>query len=167
MKTPEGVIITFRRDKGVPRGMPYIEIREWKEGFGTIETVRKNFEGFTKEDKLSRKIHSMVGNTPAVRFKEIMSAEGIINCPVEVNDINNSSTIFGPNCNRLRGESTRQKLKRVREEYIKTPRDFYRLNKFVTLTADVIFVNSIPFLVTLSGNIILITVEHVATRTVV
>ena len=48
---------------------------------------------------------------------------------------------------------------------MKIPRDFYRLHNFVTLAADVMFVNSITFLVTLSRNIILITVEHVPTRT--
>ena len=43
-----------------------------------IETVRKNFKGFTKEDilkvELSCKTQYMVGNPPAVRFKEIGSA---------------------------------------------------------------------------------------------
>ena len=115
--------------------MPYIDMKEWKEGFGMIETVRKNFEGFTKEEilkaKLSRKTHSMVGNLPEVGFKEIVSAEGIRNFPVEVDDVTNSSTIFVPNRNRLRGASTIQKLKRVREEYMKIPRDFYRLHNFL------------------------------------
>ena len=73
MKTPQGVIIPFTRDTGVTRGMPYIDMKEWKEGFGMIETVRKNFEGFTNEDilkaKLSRKTQSMVVKLPAVRFK--------------------------------------------------------------------------------------------------
>ena len=45
--------------------------------------------------------------------------------------------------------------------------DFYRLHKFVTLEADVMFVNSIPFLVTLYRNTRLITVEHVPTRNAV
>ena len=129
----------------------------------------EKFEGFTREEilqtNLSHKTQSMVGNPPAVRFKEIVSAEGLINFPVEVNDVTNSSTIFGPNHNRFRGASTIRKPKRVRKEYMKIPRDFYRLHNFVTLAADVMFVNSIPFLVTLSRNIILITVEHVTTRT--
>ena len=151
-------------------GITYIDMRERKEGFGMIETVRKNFEGFTKEEilksKLYRKTQSMVGNPPAVRFKETVSDEGLRNFPVEVNDVTNSSAIFGPNRNRLGGESTRRKPKRAREEYMKIPRYFYRLNNFVTLAADVMFVNSIPFLVTFSRKIILITVEHVPTRTV-
>ena len=95
-----------------------------------IETVRNNFEGFTKEEilkaKLSRKTQSMLVDPPAVRFKEIVSAEGLRNFPVEVNDVTNSSDIFGPNRNKLRRSNTRQKPKGVREEYLKTPRDFYR-----------------------------------------
>ena len=107
----------------------------------------------------------MVGNPPTVRLKEIVSAEGLINCPVEFNDVTNYSTIFGPNRNILRGASTTQKPKKVREEYMKTPGDFYRLHKFVNLESDVMFVNSIHFLVNFSRSIRLITVEHVPTRT--
>ena len=41
---------------------------------------------------------------------------------------------------------------------MKITRDFYRVHKFVTLAADVMFVKSIPFLVTFSRNIILINI---------
>ena len=27
--------------------MPYIDMREWKEGFGMIQTLRNNFDRFT------------------------------------------------------------------------------------------------------------------------
>ena len=50
---------------------------------------------------------------------------------------------------------------------MKIPRGFSHLHKFVTLAADVMFVNSITLLATFSGNIRLLTVEHVPTRTVV
>ena len=50
---------------------------------------------------------------------------------------------------------------------MKFPRDFYRLHKFVTLVADVVSVNIIPFLMDFSRNIRLITVEHLPTRTAV
>ena len=48
---------------------------------------------------------------------------------------------------------------------IKIPRGFYRLNKFVTLKADVMLVSSIPFLVTFSRKIKMITAEYVPSRT--
>ena len=41
----------------------------------------------------------------------------------------------------------------------------YRLHHFVTLVADMIIVNSVPFLVTLSRKIKLQTVEHVPNHT--
>ena len=45
------------------------------------------------------------------------------------------------------------------------PRDFYELHRFVTLTEDVMFVSGIPFLVTLSGDIKIISAEFLPSRT--
>ena len=59
----------------------------------------------------------------------------------------------------------RRKPERVDTEIIKIPRDFYALHHFVTLTADVMFVNGIPFLTTLSRKIQLRTAEFLPSRT--
>ena len=52
-------MILFKRDTGLTKGMPYIYMREWKEGVGMIQTFRKKFDNFTVEEiekaKLSRK----------------------------------------------------------------------------------------------------------------
>ena len=95
----------------------------------------------------------------------MLSGSRLKNPPVEFKDVSNSYAVFGANRNRLRGASTREKPKRVKEEYMKTSKDFYQLQKFVTLTAGVMFVNSTPFLVTFSQNIILITCKYVPTCT--
>jgi len=46
--------------------MPYIDLRTDKAGLAMIETVRKNFESYEKEEiekaKLSRAVQSMVGH---------------------------------------------------------------------------------------------------------
>ena len=47
----------------------------------------------------------------------------------------------------------------------RTSKDIYQLHNFFILMADVIFVNGIPFFVTFSQNIILITYEYVHTST--
>ena len=44
MATPEGKNINFKRDKGVRTGMPYIDLRDQKEGLVMIETVWKIWE---------------------------------------------------------------------------------------------------------------------------
>ena len=104
-------MIPFKRDTGLTKGVPYIDMREWKEGFGMIQTVRKNFDNFTGEDiekeKLSCKTQLMVANPPDERFKEIVSGSSLKNYPVEVKYVSNSYARFGANCNRLRGGSTR------------------------------------------------------------
>ena len=46
--TPSGTKIPFKRDKGLCNRMPYVDMREQKEAFAMVETVRSNFEGYTK-----------------------------------------------------------------------------------------------------------------------
>ena len=61
--------------------------------------------------------------------------------------------------------TVRQKPDRVDPEYTQIPRDFYELYKFVTLAADVMFVNYVQFLVTVSRDIRLFTAEFLPSRT--
>ena len=102
----------------------------------------------------------MAANPPDERFKYIVSGSSLNNFPVEVKDISNSYAIFGANHNMLRRVSNRQKPKRVNEEYMKISKDSYQLHNFFTLTVYVMFVNGIPFLVTFSRNIRLITCKY-------
>ena len=95
-----------------------------------------------------------------------MSDGTLENCPVVSNDVSNATTIFGPNLPRMRGASTRKKPNKTNVEFTKIPREFYLQLKFVTLTADVMFLNGIAFLITFSQNIKLLTVEHAPNRTV-
>ena len=62
----------------------------------------------------------------------------------------------------LRGKQVRSRPERAHEDnLVMVPHDFYKLHRFVTLKADVMFVNSVPFLVTLSRKIRLRTAEHI------
>ena len=66
--TPEGKYITFKRNKGVCTGMPYINLRDQKEGLVMIETVQENMGGNTPEQikgaKLARVSQGHVGHPP-------------------------------------------------------------------------------------------------------
>ena len=48
--TPKGTRIKFKQDEGLCKGMPYMDMQNFKEGAIMIETVRKNFENFTKKE---------------------------------------------------------------------------------------------------------------------
>ena len=107
----------------------------------------------------------MVGHPTDDRFKQMVRSKSFTNCRVKVSDVTNAKTIFGPYLPCLEGETTRQKPERVDPEYTEIPRDFYELHKFVTLTDDVIFMNGVAFLTTLSQDIRLFTYEHVPSHT--
>jgi hypothetical protein len=68
--------------------------------------------------------------------------------------------MYGPDLVLIRGKMVWQKHKRVVTDYVEIPRQFLSVHGHVTLVEDVMFVNSIPFLVLASHSINLITIEH-------
>ena len=108
--------------------------------------------GFTYEEiegaKLSRQTQGRVGNPPNREFKKLIGTNDMKNNPVTIENVADAFAIFGSNVNRLKGAVTRQQPRRVVGGRCEIPRDFYHLNKFVTLTADMMFVCGFPFLVT-------------------
>ena len=105
-----------------------------------------------------------IGHPPDERFKQTfhLGKNGLHNFPVEVADISNSNFIFGPNRLIIRGATTRDvKVLRTKEQRVGIPRDFYKLYKMVTITADVMFVSGVPFLVTFSRKIKIWTAEFI------
>jgi hypothetical protein len=108
------------------------------DGVAMVETVRKNFEGFTakevKDATYARKAQGMVGSPSDDEFASMVST--MRNCPIKHSDIANATAIFGPNRNVLREKTVRRRPERVEVDYIQTPRDYHVLHKFVTLTAD-------------------------------
>ncbi len=110
-------------------------------------------------------IQGMIANPTEKEFAGMMNERLLTNCPVTVRDVDNANRIFGPDLANLRGKTTRTKPERIRVEYVQIPRDFVQLHKYVTLVAEVMFVNGLPFLVTSSRGLSLVTIEHLPSRT--
>ena len=104
-----------------------------------------------------------VGNPSEKQFKEMVSSPNLKNCPVTATDVSNAHVIFGPNLPELKDKTVHKSPHRVEMEYLEIPCNYYTLQKFVTLTADVMFVNGISFLTTLSRKIRLVTAEYLPT----
>lgn len=153
--TPQGEEKIFKRDTWVCGGMTFLDIRKHKKtGVTIIKTVRENYKNYTEgkitKATMARKIQARIGNPLDDRYKEIVSARSLRNCPLTVNDIANAHAIFGPDRVRLKVAAIRQPVRFTKTigEKLKIPRDFYRLHKNLTLTADLMFVSGLPFLVT-------------------
>jgi hypothetical protein len=90
----------------------------------------------------------------------------IPDCPITTENIKHADTLFGPDLATIRGKTVQRKLTRVVTDYVDILRALVDINKqVVTLAADVMFVNLVPFLVSVSGMINLVTIEHAPKRT--
>jgi hypothetical protein len=153
------------------KGLHYHDTSEDNSNFECIvvNTVRDNFEGHTKRNiakaKEARRLQGMVGNPTDKEFKGMVRERLITICPITVQDIENANRVLGPDLANLRGKTIRTKLEHVRIEYVQIPRDFVELHKYVMLVAEVMFVNSLPFLVTSLQGISLVTIEYLKSRT--
>jgi hypothetical protein len=134
-----------------------------------VNTVRENFKGYPRHDveraREARRIQGMIANPTKRKFAGMVREKLLTNCPITMHNIENANQIFGPDLANLRGKTTRAKLDHVRVEYARIRTDFIQPHKYVTLVADVMFVNGLPFLVRSLRGISLVTIKHLPSRT--
>jgi hypothetical protein len=107
---------------------------------------------------------AMIGHPTDAQFKHMVSNRLLKNCPVKLDHITIAHSIYGPSIAGVCGKTLRCKPERVEVEYGNVPDDFHRLHKFVKLTANIMFINGIVFLTTLSRILRMATVEYIPSR---
>ena len=93
-------------------------------------------------------------------YRTMVRFSGINNCPVTEDDVKIAQDVFGPSGDALKGKTTRAKPSVVRNYYIKIPLQLKNLHQEVILDTDIMWVNKLPFLVTVSHNIDMTTTEY-------
>jgi hypothetical protein len=133
-----------------------------------VETVQANYEGYTKKDIIKAKeawrAQAMMGNPSKKDYKGVVSNHLISNCPVTHADITNARAMFGPDLPSVQGKTVRRMPAPVVTDYVAVPRSVVKLNKMVTLAADIFFVNGTAFLITMLRRIKFVTAKHVPVR---
>ncbi|KMZ58833.1 hypothetical protein ZOSMA_7339G00010, partial [Zostera marina] len=135
-----------------------------------VNTVEDNKQSFTKRQikdaEVARTLYSNVAYPSMNDFRWMVRHNQIKDCPVTVADIDVAEKIWGKNIAALKGKTVRQKPEPVKEDYIEVPKELLSLHKSVFLTADIFFVNGIPFLLALSRKITFTSLYHLANRTI-
>ncbi len=96
-------------------------------------------------------------------FKAAITMNHIKYCPITVKDIDNSEKIFGVDIPSMKGKVTRQKPIPVMEDIIEIPQELRMTQMNVTLCVDVMHVNSLTFLTTISRNLYYRSAQHIKT----
>ncbi len=186
--TNQGNIIVKNNSKG----MPYLDIRDVKaevvlsfiqttigavgaamvapaNAVSFIQMVHGNMEGYTQREvedaHAARKAQAMLGHLTDHDFLGMVRSGMILNCPVTPNAVQIAHRIFGPNLAGVRGQTVRRPPNSVTTNYIQILHALLERHQRVTLAVDIMFVNGVPFLVSVARGLNLVTAEHMPTRT--
>jgi hypothetical protein len=122
-----------------------------------VATVKSNRECLTDREfekaKAARRALGLVGYPSPRDFKNIVRSNMIKSCSVTSTDIDNAHKLFGDDIATLRGKTVRNTPYAVMADYVEIPKEILDLNKAVTIAADVMFMNGLPFGVTISRKI--------------
>jgi hypothetical protein len=134
-----------------------------------INTIEENKQLYTDRQitraKKARDLYHAIGTPNAEDFKKIIRMNAIRNCPVTIDDILIAEKVFGPDIGTLKGKSTRQKPAPIVQEYVDIPKELILAQENVTLCIDTMFVNGLPFLTTVSRNIMYRTAQFLPNKT--
>jgi hypothetical protein len=99
---------------------------------------------------VARKQQITIGNPSQRRFLKIMGKHLMKNCPIVTDDVVAAKDILGSNLGSLKGKTFRRSGTHVQSGQLGVPREIMEKYRDVTIGADIMFVNQIPFLISIS-----------------
>ena len=133
-----------------------------------LTTVEANKALYTKRQiagaEKARALYQVIGYPSLRDFLHLLQTNQIKNCPVTVEDVKICQKIYGPDVYALKGKTVRHKPRVVINDYLDIPRELISAHQGIILFADVMFIDGVPTMVTLSKNVRLITITYIPLR---
>jgi hypothetical protein len=159
----DGTVLRFQPSVS---GLHFCDSREY--GTTLINTVADKKSQYTKrackQASIARRLQNVISGPSTRDFVKIVEGGMLRNCPISRIDISVAEDIHGPNLGSLKGKTVRRKNTHVPSLVADVPYHIIKTHKDVTLCFDIMFVNKIPFLVTVSRNIRFGTTERLLSR---
>ena len=96
---------------------------------------------------------------------DVLSRKLLPNCDVSGNDVVNANKIYGPGVGSLKDKTVRHRQHKVKVPPSPIPTTLMKRYQHVVLADDIMFVNKIPFFITIARNIRFRTVEMITNQT--
>ena len=112
----------------------------------------------------TRRVQQMMAFHSNNDYDGMMGGHILQDCNIATRDITNAKLIFGPNLHAIRGEMVRCSPQPAITHYIDIPRVIRECDRDVDISADVFFINGLPFIVTRSQQLKFITAEAITSR---
>ncbi|MDA3875508.1 MAG: reverse transcriptase domain-containing protein [Halothiobacillus sp.] len=135
-----------------------------------MQTVKRQKSKYTRRQvqqaDLARKIQNIIGRPGQRTMMDIATKHLLPNLPIDASDVAIAEDIYGSNLGSLKGKTPRRNNTHISTGISSVPPDILAAHRDVTLAIDIMFVNKIPFLITISRNIKFGTVERLINRQV-
>ena len=122
-----------------------------------VNTVKENRRNYTNNDYLwalrARELQITMGRPSTTTFLDLLKKNGIANCPVTPADVEAAEYILGPDIGSLKGKTTRRSPPIVDSPVTAVPADVLQEYRKVTLCVDIMYVNRVAMLVSISRKI--------------
>ena len=92
----------------------------------------------------------MVGNPSESDYKNMIRLNLLRNNPITKKSIKNALTIFIPDVAALKGKQVRKSEPRLETDFLPLPKGMGNMDRKTELCGDILFVNGLPFLTSIS-----------------
>ena len=129
-----------------------------------VETVEDNKAFYTKRQvekaKQARQLLHTLGFPTVNDMKVMIKMNSVSNCPVTIEDVELAEKIYGKDVASLKGKTVRRKPNPVVNNMIELPPELMEAQGKVEICFDILYINELPFLTTVSKNILYRTIEY-------
>ncbi len=163
---PDGELWVFKESQS---GLYYLEVEVIDQsGTTLVNTVADNASRYTNQEysraTLARSGQRRAGKPTMANFKRYIEANLLPNCPFTAQDVQNAEDMFGKDVQALKGKMVRHAPHRVRPGVVSIPVEIMVCHKDFILAGDIMFVNRIPFFMTILRAIKFGTSEMIVNR---
>jgi hypothetical protein len=134
-----------------------------------LSSVKSNKEKFTRREiegaDAARLLYRKLGRPSEAQFQHALKYNQFINCPVTPDDAKRALTIYGPDITTLKGKTTKSKGAHTPSfQRVDIPASIIEHHENITLGIDFMYINSNPFLHTISRKLQFRTIASVTSR---
>lgn len=159
---------TTRAFKPTDKGLYTSQLGMNDEAAVMVNTVDENAKSYTKREvkraKQARKLMAIIGRPSEKQMIQILDERQLQNCDTSSQDVVNARNILGPDVGSLKGKTVRRRESHVNLTVRPISEDIMNRHKEVVICFDVMYVNSIAFLVSISRAIKFRTAEALQNR---
>ena len=106
----------------------------------------------------------LLGFSSEQDFENMVCSNMIASCPETFSDVKNAKLGFGPDITSLKGEKVRRKPASVVTDYVEITREILESRKELEVSTDIMFINKLPFLVSISQRLKFTTIDHLSSK---